>query len=333
MNNIPQLPEYLAKDCKRIGFAPLTTWLQENKITLSKGSNFHDSLALSIEEKALSEEQLNQAVAELDENSDKKIFLLNLQQFKDLASEKKNLLKTWQLKYSIKPTTKLWTNGKVSSGNPTFISLFWDDELIKIKYSEIQYTAEIDYDTNNVVRTEKRVNVIYLIDPKDGFTQVRMDSAGNIHKHKNDSKKTSEAAYERFYKQLLLDLFPDFQFKDYSLVAVANKIALVEKDRFRMNKGTTTITNNAKQTFATASIQGDVRDLPEYSAAASNGTDLWLAEDLSGYWVALESGGELNKDLFMRIYRKNAQLRVQRGCLARELNYGINTIREIQKSV
>lgn len=333
MNIIPELPEYLAKDCKRIGYAGLSAWLQENKITLSKADNFFDSLALSIEEKVLTEAQLNEAVAELDENSDKKIFLLSLVRFKELSTEKKNILKAWQLRYSIKPTDQLWTNGQLTSRNPTFISLFWDSDLIKIKYSEMQFHAETDYDTGDVVKTEKRVNIVYLIDPKDGFTQIRLDAPGNVHRHKNDAKKSSEPAYERFYKELLRELFEGFDFKDYSLVAVANKIALNEKERFRMVKGTTTITNNAKQTFATASTQSDVRDLPEYSAAASGGTDLWLADDLLGYWVALESGGELNKDLFMRIYRKNAQLRVQRGCLARELNYGINTIREIQGAV
>ncbi|MEB0301561.1 hypothetical protein [Mucilaginibacter sp. 5C4] len=333
MSENPQLPADLSKDVKRIGNASLLSWISENKIELPKSDNFLDSLAKGLVEGAIRSDQLNAAISELDENSDKKIILMTIDQVDKLLTNKKSILQDLHKRKGIVASDKKWVNGDVKNGNPTFIYMYWDEDILKIKYSEIQYNVETDYETEKIVKTEKRVNIIFIIDPKDGFVQIRFDSPGNIHRHKNDTGKISEAAYEGFYKELLLDLFQDLTFKELNLNKVANHLATVEVKKFRITKGVTTITNNAKQTFATASIQADVRNLPEYVAAASKGTDYWLAEDLTGYWVASESEDSLRKDLFMRISRKYSQIRVQRGCLEKELNYGISKIREIQGTV
>lgn len=334
MDNKTSIPKNLEKDCQRIGYASLNTWFNENEIKLQKSDNWMESLSASIIAGTLTINQLESAVAELDDNSDKKIFLMKATNFEVFADKKKDFLKDLHKRKGIVPTDKKYTNGQpAAAGNPTFISLFWDENILKIKYSEIQYVVEPDYENSKFVRTEKRVNVIYIIDVIDGFVQLRLDSAGTIHRHKGESGKSTDSAYENFYKELLKELFPEVSFADINLNGVANHISNNEKKVFRINKGVTTITNNAKQTFATASIQADVRNLPEYEAAASNGTDMWLTEDLTGYWVASESNGDLKKDLFMRISRRYSQIRVQRGCLEKELNYGITKIRSIQGTV
>jgi len=333
MSDIPQLPEDLSKDCKRTGYSSLNAWMNENNIVLAKSDNFFDSLAISIQDGVLTVAQLNDAIAELDENSDKKIYLMNLTPASDLVARKKEILKDLHLRKGIVPSSQKWVNGTVKTDRPTFICLYWDDNLLKIKYSEIQFNVEVDYENDKIIRTEKRVNIVYLIDPKDGFVQIRFDSPGTIHRHKADTGKSTEAAYEGFYKELLQELFPASAFKEMNLNGVANYLANEELKKFRINKGVTTISNNAKQTFATASTLADVRNIPEYMAAASKGTEFWRAEDLTGYWVAKESADELKRDLFMRISRRNAHVRVQRGCLEKELNYGIEKIREIQNSI
>jgi len=333
MSENPQLPIDIAKDIKRIGNASFLSWISENKIELPKSDNFLDALAKGLAEGNITTAQLNDAISELDENSDKKIVLMNVLKVEDLAANKKEILKELYKKKGIVESDKKWVNGVVKNGAPTFINLFWDDEVLKMKFSEIQYNVETDYETEKVIKTEKRVNIIYIIDLSDGLVQIRFDSPGNIHRHKNDASKISEAAYEGFYKEQLLNLFEDYTFKEMNLNKVANHLAYNEREKFRITKGVTTITNNAKQTFASASIQADVRNLPEYEAAASKGTDYWLAEDLTGYWIAAASEDSLRKDLFMRISRKFSQVRVQRGCLEKELNYGIDKIREIQGSV
>lgn len=132
---------------------------------------------------------------------------------------------------------------------------------------------------------------------------------------------------------MLKDLFPQTIFSEADLNGVANHIAAKEKDTFRLNKGVATISGGAKQTYATASAKTDIRDIPEYSAAAENRINQWRAEDLTGYWLAANSEGSLTRDLFMRISRRQSYVRVQRGCLAKELAYGIEQIRKIQKSI
>ncbi|MCC8425791.1 hypothetical protein [Mucilaginibacter sp. UR6-11] len=331
-NSDNSLSENLIKDCSRIGYSAMSSWMKENEVEMSAADNFLDAIALTIADGKLSVEQLNTAIAELDENSDKKIFLMRLMNLPELAG-KKEILKELFIKHRIAPSDKKWVNGLVTSNQPTFIYLFWDEDIIKLKYSEIQYDIEMDIENDKIVRTAKRVNVIYLIDPKDGFVQVRCDSAKMLHQHKNDAGKATDSSFEQYYKNLLAELFPTLVFQDMNLNRLANHIANNELSKFRITKGVTTITNNAKQTFATSSTQADIRNLPEYAGAAATGSETWLSEDLVGYWVSKESEGALKKDLFMRIYRKYSQIRVQRGCLAKELDYGISKIREIQNSI
>ena len=328
-----ELPEGLSKDCTRVGYSALTSWMSEHHIKLGSSDNWLETLRKTIESGDLTLEQLSEAVAELDENSDKKIFLMQIENPGELT-DKKKVLQGLNFRDRIIAGSKKWVNGSpTANGNPTFINLYWEDDLLKIKYSELQWDSEADFENNRFIRTERRVNIVYVIDPVAGFVQLRLDSPGMIHHHKGDTGKSSETAYDAFYKDMLNKLLPDLVIRDLNLNGLANYLAGNEMNMFRINKGITTISNNAKQTYATGSAQADVRNLPEYAAAAALNNGIWRTEDLTGYWIAASSGGELTKDLFMRISRRSSQIRVQRGCLEKELNYGIGKIREIQNQI
>jgi hypothetical protein len=217
--------------------------------------------------------------------------------------------------------------------NPTFNYLYWEDNIIKLKYSESQIEYEANYETQEFEEIKKNVTILFVIDCKNGLIQIRFDKSGNNHVHKNDENRCTDAAYENYYKELLLKLFPEIIVNDLNLNFIANFIANNINEKFRINAGTTTISNGAKQKFTTASIKNDIRNIPEYNGAASVGKDTWLAEDLNGYWLAEGSDGQLRNDLFMRISRKFSQIRVQRGCLEKELNYAIGQIRQIQNEI
>lgn len=324
----------LIKDCQRVGNAVLQKWFDENDIELSKTKslNFYERIAASISEEKLTTDQILAAIAEIEESSDKKIFLLKAKNF-DLFERNKNaILKEIRRKYGYQLDDNKWVTSRTGK-NPQLINFYWNEGLIKIKFGELQFNREANMESSSFVDNPKPVNVIFLIDTSDGFVQIRMDSPGNIHVHKNDDNKATEAKYEFFYRKLLNDLFPTISFVELNLVPIANHICSKELNKFRINKGVTTITNNAKQIFATASTGLDIRNLPEYEAAAASSSDIWLTEDLTGYWLENESDGELTKDLFMRISQKSSQIRIQRGCLEKELNYGISQIREIQKTI
>lgn len=326
------LTDDLIADINRVGNQSVIQWFVENQITIGSKGNVFELLEEALQTGTISLLQIKQAIAELEENSNKKIFLYNSLNYEILEGSKKSLLKELQIKHGITVSANNWQIGTPKE-TPTFVYSYWENGIIKIKYIEKQYEVQVDLENEKFNRIPKTVCILYVIDTNDGFTQIRFDNAFTIHRHKNDEGKSTESAYEQFYIDNLKGLFSDITFQEMDLNAVANHISSKEKKRFRLNKGVTTITNGAKQTYATATIKADVRDLPEYEGAAAKALEMWRAEDLTGYWLAAHTEGALNKDLFMRISRRQSQIRVQRGCFEKELNYGIEQIRKIQKGI
>ena len=323
----------LIEDIKNIGIGTFQSWLVENEIKVSLKNNFFDNLNDALEQQTLTLDDINRAISEIEENSDKKIHLYEAPSFETIVQDKKKIMKHLRDTFGIVPSPLDW--GRVAPKRaPTFNYLYWDDKKIKLKFSELHHDYEVDIEDDEIIKTPKKVYIIYFIDLTDGFTQIRFDRPGQLHSHKNEMGKRTEAAFENYYKALLFKLFPDILFHDMNLNRVANYITTKEREKFRINKEVTTITGNAKQTYASGSINTDIRDLPEHSAAVSTAeSKTWLTEDLTGYWLAEHSDGELAKNLFMRISRRVSEVRVQRGCLEKELNYGLKQIREIQAKV
>ena len=319
----------LKSDISRIGLSSFRAWLKENEINLPDAAkNMYDAVGEALENKSLSIEQLHQAIAEIEESGDKKILLFKAKNYKYLDANRTAALAALRKK-GIRPNETDWVTAHVGETKGTFIYMFWKDGMLKIKFGEKHYELVPDTETGTFSTEEKQIRVIIWIDTKNGFTQLRLDSPGTKHRHKNDEHKSSETVYENYYVDLLKSLFSELEFANVDLNGVANHIEAKEKDTFRLTKGVSTITQGAKQTFAAAGRKTDVRDLPNYQGALAKG-GAWRAEDLTGYWIASASGEELKKDLFMRISRKSGHIRVQRGCLGKELQYGITKIRQIQ---
>ena len=328
------LPDDIAEDCKATGIGLLQIWLNEHDIKLpdTQEKNFYSSLAKGLETNVLTIDKLYEGIAEIEENSNKKIYLYAIDDVIEFQSDIKNIYKHLKLVFGITLSSKNYVRSKPSNRS-TFIYMYESDWILKIKYSETQFNMEADFETSSFKKTPDIVTILFVFNFNTGVVQLRLDAPGNIHNHKNDEGKSTEAAFENYYKNLLKELFPKVNFTELNLNGVANYIATTEKNKFRINRGVTTITNNAKQTFASSSTKSDVRDLPEYEAAASKGLSIWRTEDLTGIWLAAMSEGALKKDLFMRISRKSSVIRVQRGCLEKELNYGMDQIREIQEKI
>lgn len=327
------IPDDIIEDIKGVGISAFHSWFVENGKSVSMRTNFFDNLEEALKAQSISLEDINNALAELEENSDKKIHLLQAVAFETMNEDKKKILSHLQRNFGIDPSKKVGTRINPRR-SPTFNYMGWTDDQVKIKYSELHHDVEMDLENDKIIKIPKKVAVIFIIDLKDGFTQIRYDNPGQYHIHKNDIGKITEGAFENYYMDLLVKLFPDTLFHDMNLNKVANRIAAKEKVKFRMKKEVTTITGNGKQTFVSGSIDFDVRDLPEHNAAvATEASKTWLTEDLTGYWLAEQSAGELKRNLFMRISRKVSEIRVQRGCLEKELNYGLRQIREIQTAV
>jgi hypothetical protein len=322
----------IAKIIQFTSVSALLSWLRENHFSIkaSGPDDLAKKLASAIEKNELTIERLSDAIAEIEENGGKKIYLRQALQFEDLEKTKAKLLGEWK-KRKIELSKQNFVRSSNAGKRPTFVYIFWDSNYIKIKYSEMHDDVEFDYDTEEAVHTPRLVNIVFIIDVKDGFTQIRFDPAGDKHIHKDEDGKISEKAYETYYLELLQSLFPDLIFQEMNLSKVANHIAFKEGAKFILNREVTTISNNLKQTFA-GSARDDVRKSPEHIAAQAAGQD-WLTEDLTGYWLSNASNQELTRNLFMRISRRTSMIRVQRDCLEKELNYGLNQIRKIQATV
>jgi len=315
-----------------ISHASLISWFKEIDVNITGTSTeqFVNNASSAIEEGEITFEQLERAIAEIEENGGKKIFLQKIVNFKDIDIKK--LIAFWKTK-NITPSKDNYV--RVKSGvNPKFNYLYLENNIIKIKYSETQFQLEPNVDTKEFEEKELIVNIVCIVDCNDGFTQIRFDSPGNVHKHKNDEGKSTEHEYESYYINLFHNLFPELNFQDFSLNDTANYIARNEKEKFRLNKEVTSITDGAKQIYTSRTSKKDIRDLIEQQGA-EKAADLkvWLSEDLTGYWLADSSEDQLSRDLFMRISIRHSQIRVQRDCLEKELNYGLDQLREIQKEI
>lgn len=328
-----ELTKELQEDMKRVGLTNITSWLKNKDIKIpSSASNLFESLSSLLDEGVLSIDQLQEAVAEIEECGDKKILLFTVDDVDALKGNKANLIKYLRLKFGFIPSKSNWVYKKPGDG-PTFIYMHVDEESIKIKYGERHYNFEFDPSTEKVEKTVRYVNVIIVVSINSGLIELRLDNPGEKHSHKNGENKITAAAYEGFYVEKMRELLKDVNFVGFDLKPVAQYLAKKGKRIFLIIKDKSTVTGGAKQTYASPDTKTDVRDLVEFKGAAEKATTTWRTDDLTGYWKAEASDGILEKNLFMRISRVQAHIRVQRGCLQQELQYGINQIKQIQEKV
>jgi len=327
------LTKDLQEDVKRVGISNIIAWLKEREIKISSAANnIFESLSDLIDEEKLTIEQLKNAIAEIEECGDKKILLFTAENVDILKANKAGLIKHLRMKFGISQSATNWVYGKPGDG-PTFMYMYWDEDSIKIKYGERHYNFEFDAGTEKIEKSTRYVNIIIAINLGTGLTELRLDNPGEKHQHKNDVNKITASAYESFYVEKMKAIFKDVNFNSFDLKPVAQYLAKKGKRIFRIIKDKSTVTGGAKQTYASPNINTDVRDLVEFKGAAEKATATWRTDDLTGYWIGEASNNELRKDLFMRISRAQAHIRVQRGCLEQELQYGIKQIRQIQEKV
>ena len=333
MSKQSELPNNLKENISSLGTGSFVTWLSENNFILPKADNLYDSLQAGLDDNIITLVNILAGISELEENSDKNIFLFHTKLFKKLYSDQQDIIRDIRKDHGYKLTTD--TTVRITPGNgPTFIYMNLEDDILKFKFSEIHFDKQDDPINDKYIRVPKIVNIYLIIELKTGFAQIRLDSAGQIHTHKNDLNNPSDGAFKNYYKDLFLKLFSRTPFEPFNLTGVANYIRLNETERFLMQKMANTVSDGVKQSYSMPRRNRDVRqNIALIGAAATDKNNEWLTEDISGYWLEAHSEGRLTRDLFMRLYRRDSEIRVQRGCLKKELDYGISTIREIQATL
>ena len=308
----------------------LNAWLAEQQIEIpSKAKNFFDGLEQLIGSGQITIDLLTSGLAELEENSSKKILLFQTTKFKLIAQQKAELLKKIKKKFgNFDPDKNLIIGG--ANRSSTFNYCYWGNDELKIKMAEMHTDVTVDKEKGKFDLSDRRVVIVFTMNLNDGFTQIRFDKAGTKHTHKNTVGYSTELAYEEYYLQIFMELFADAELKEITMSQIAIHIHDNVKDKFRLTKGLNTITNGDKLQVSARSAKADIRDSDEYKRTMASPDRSWRTEDLTGYWIMTASEGELKQDLFMRMSRRESQVRVQRGCTAKELSYGLNEIKSIQ---
>jgi hypothetical protein len=324
------LSQDVKDDIKNVGISIFKDWLEEKKIDLPAKKNLFLGIEKGLQNGTLSKDQIINGLCELEENSDKKIHFYQAKKYTYLKQHKAEALKKLKVTKGWDPVPNYSVKVK-SRETATFNYLSWDEEILKIKFSEKHYDVDPDYESGQFSFIPKIVYIIIMIDTADGLTQIRFDNPGKLHKHKNDRNKSSESAFEKYYENILWELFEDIQYASLNFVVLTNKILNDEEIPFRIHRGVNTLGDGGKQVYALPHDR-DIRENREFKAASEFAED-WLTDELSGFWKHEQSEGSLNKDLFMRISRRASEIRIQRGCLEKELNYGIAKIKEILQGI
>lgn len=286
---------------------------------------FMDRLKLWIKNGEISIDDLKNAALEIEENCGKKIYLFNLtglENFKKKDNYEKYLSEK-NIELSGNPNISIWNSPK---GVLHYIYMEeGTNPFIKMKFWEIHEDIEIDYETATISSTKKPRFIVALVDLNTGFTQIRFDKPGNRHPHKDNKGRSSETKYINDYIEKIADYTGCSSYSSIDLRPVLRKLTNMDPVIFKINREETTVSNNAKQTYALAPCF-DVRHLTERNAAANTNINNWIPEDISGYWLAALSGGKLTKDFFMRISGRFNMISFSRNCLAKELDYAIGKI-------
>jgi hypothetical protein len=296
--------------------------------TQSQGQ-FYKKLNKWIAQERISSDDIDNAVYDIEENGGKKVFLRVLSgNFPKSKSQFDAFLNSQNI-----PNIARVRRSVRTSKNPILNHILWIDgeNSIIIKFSEIQEDVNFNNETFEVETLEKPIFVVINIDTKTGFTEFRFDNPAKRHVHKDVDGNSNSKVYENYYFNKIQSLFSGVTIEYYGLNEISEKIVTEGFSYFRISREQTTTTGNGKQTYSVGS--GDVRELPARIGAAREDGENWIFDDLTGYWVAQASNGELSYDLFMRLSKDESSLRFQRDCLGVELRYAIRKIRNIKEGL
>ncbi|WP_075342465.1 hypothetical protein [Tenacibaculum agarivorans] len=312
-----------------VPISSISSWLKthDKPHSHSSKSNFIKNLVKWVKKGDISLKDIEDAVIDVEENGGKKIKLKLIKNF-DLSKLKKHLNSKG---VSFSKTDKLSLPSNVPS-KLNYIYLDEEKQILKIKWSETQESAEIDYQKKSIEAKKKIIFVIVVIDVETGFTQIRYDTPQDMHSYINEKEKKKDSLYEEHYLKELKKMLPvTFKLEDYYIGDLMDYILKKERKKFRIENENVKISQGSKQRYSR--VGGDIRDLEARQGAEINDGSNWVVDNLTGYWINEESQGKLVRDLFMRMSKVDSAINFHRDCLSQELNYAIDEIRQIKGKI
>ncbi len=307
-----------------LSIAALRSWLKSQG--LQHSANTKEEMVqriLKLHNKgAISEEQLEDAVSNIQEASGKRIVL-----FQVSDDQKKALSAKVFDKRLVDLGAKLAEKGvrapKLPS-NPTRVYVTQSDSQIRAKWAETQTRIEVDYASLEILTKKVTRIVVMATDTANGFVQLRYDKPEMRTIHNNNKDQ-----YFKFYRDLAEGLLgvtlSRFEIRGAlrSLVETEPRVVRIQSNDH--------LTKTQKQVkFVDREGLGDVRDDPEWKAAQEAGGAGRVYDDQAVYWVPAASNGALNREVFTDIDAVTSTVRMDADCHEGEIEYAVSSIRAHQ---
>jgi hypothetical protein len=313
----------IAQLIDEISIASLRSWLKSQGFEHSANTReqMAERLLKLLQNKSLSEEELESAVSNIEEASSKRIALCELPEVPkhlQTPAEFGKHLNGADKKLSQKPQRA----PKLPS-NPTLVYVTHSQNHIRAKWAETQTRIEVDYTTLEISQKKVTKVVVMVADLKTRLIQLRYDKPEirHIHKTKDD--------YLKYYRQQATALlgveFSRFEIREALRSLVDTEPRVV---RIRVNEHRSKTDKSVR--FVDRKGHSDVRDDPEWKAAYEAGSTTRAYDDQAVYWLPSASNGVLNREVFTDIDAVSSTVRVDADCHEDEIDYAVSTIRKHQ---
>ena len=309
---------------EELSIASLRSWLKAQGFQHS--ANTKEEMVQRIlklhKKNAISEEQFEAAVSNIEEASGKRVMLFQVgdDQLKALAAE---TFEEHLAELGAKPATKAVRAPRLPS-NPTRVYVTLVDGQIRAKWAETQTRIDADYHSLEFVKRKVTRIVVMVANMKSGFVELRYDKPEIRHIHNNNAEQ-----YFKFYKELAEKLLgvnlARFEIRDAlrSLVETEPRVVRIRVNQHRSK------TDKAVR-FVDRKGLSDVRDDAEWKAALAAGGTTRVYDDQAVYWVPAASNGLLSREVFTDIDAVTSTVRMDADCHEGEIEYAVSTIRAHQ---
>ena len=320
-------PHQIEKVIHNVSLTAIKHWLKisEREYSAQNAGELYDRLAKLIDADKLTLKDLQGAVLEIEENGAKRIFLQKVADTQKIRSKEvfEKHVKSINLSLANAPDETIYNPRR-----PTLNYLYWGNPEIRAKFSETHEKVEVDLETGQIQRQNITKFVVIRAEPT-GFTTIALDAPEEVHPHKDEDGKSRRALYEDFYFNKAAEILGS-EMVPIELAGVAERLALANPRIFRIPIELVRTGGNSRQRYSTRS---DVRDDPAHKAAAVADGANWIYEDISGYWIPSQSGGALQRELFMQLVSRSSMLRFLADCLASEVGYAVTQVRTLSEKI
>jgi hypothetical protein len=321
--------EQIASMFEPVSGIALKHWLRLHKYYHSAGSNeeLYKKLASYVRSGDIGYDKLKEAACDIEESGGKRIFLFEgKSRFRSESDFRKSLrrlhiesdqTRRLSIKLPKKPTLnyviwrRLSKNGK---------------QEIRAKYSETHVNIKVNKERRVFEETSETKLIVVVHCIQNGTTQVRFDSPGDTHHHKNTDGVSSTSVYHEFYFRKAVQLVGIGLLSPMDLRPAMEYLANKESPRvFRLPHHVVRTGFNSILRCDAPSRDADVRDDPAHRGAARADKKNWAQEELKGYLIR-DPDKSAYRDVWMGILPKG-EIWFRRDCLEEEIDHAISRIK------